>query len=95
MVATFEAGCPREKLPGQLSSTKTETMNTHHFKAALYSTKAGYHKKAFAYCAHEHDSYVLASVCASRLQKTNANNRRWWKVIEVVLRPVERAQRRD
>lgn len=58
-----------------------------YWKAALYSTKAGVHKKVFAWCAHRHQSTILANNCARRLNKVNHDKRRWWQVAEIVLRP--------
>jgi len=61
---------------------------TTYFKAALYSTRAGVHKKAFAHCAHEHQSRELADKCAQQLERANGDKRRWWRVEQIVLRPV-------
>lgn len=59
-----------------------------YWKAALYSTKAGLYKKAFAYCAHKHESSTLARNCARRLNKANADRRKIWRLAEIILRPV-------
>jgi len=64
-------------------------MRLNYYQAALYSTKAGYNKQIFAFCSHQHQSWTLANNCARRLQKTNTNNRRIWRVAEIVLRPAK------
>lgn len=65
------------------------------YKAALYSTRPGLHKKAFAYCAHEHESRELANKCAEQLERANLDRRRWWRVAEIVyvIRPVRNISR--
>lgn len=64
-------------------------MSLTHWKAALYSTRAGRYKKALGYCEHKHGSKTAASNCARRLNRQNFNSRVWWQLIEIAMRPVK------